>query len=98
MREEDDPREWSSQPKAELWEGGGKKKSGAGANEASESTDDLLVKVGVTGEFQSDELVDRCETWWEGVEVVVGSMGILDGPAFEDDKDDDGGEWKMPKS
>lgn len=49
-------------------EDGGKKKSGSGAKEANESTDDLYVRDGVTGEFQSDELdVDRCETWWEGV-------------------------------
>jgi hypothetical protein len=59
-------------------EDGGKKKSGSGAKEANESTDDLYVRDGVTGEFQSDELeVDRCETWWEG--VVVGAE-YLDGP------------------
>lgn len=52
-----------------------------------------MVKDGVTGEFQSDELDDRCETyWWEG---VVDGYDSREGPetALGDE-----GEWKMPKS
>lgn len=53
---------------------------------ANESTEDLYVKEGVTGEFQSEEeLVDRWD-WCVGP-----GPDNFEGPAFE-------GVWNIPKS